>query len=49
MSSTNSDTSPWNFFHLTEIVYQICFFVKTVKYWVYFLGLSVKNHERLVR
>ena len=29
--------------------YQLCFFVKTVKYLVYFLDLSVTNHERLVR
>ena len=34
---------------ITKILYQICFFVKTVEYWVYFFDLSGKDHERLVR
>ena len=34
---------------ITQILCQMFFFVKTVKYWVNFLDLSMKKPERLVR
>ena len=33
---------------MTQILCQIFFFVKKVKYWMYFFQLSVNNHEGLV-